>query len=129
MKLLKSILDGVPNYTRFLQVREIDRVVRDIAELPGVEARVIGKTMFGEPITTLEIGHGPRTAVMIGVPHSDEPLGSLGSIYFARWLATHPEHEYLGWRWVIIPVLERDGMKLNEGWFNNHSTYSAMVKS
>ncbi len=129
MKTLISVLDGVPNYTRFLQVREIDRIVKSIAELPGVESRVIGKTMFGEPITALEIGEGRKTAVMIGVPHSDEPLGSLGAIYFARWLATHPEHEYLGWRWVIIPVLERDGMKLNEGWFNNHGTYSAMVKS
>ncbi|MDO9538283.1 MAG: hypothetical protein Q7J68_08190 [Thermoplasmata archaeon] len=129
MKLLRSILGDVPNYSRFLQVWEIDRLVEKIAELPDVESRVIGNSRFGEPITALEIGDGPMTAVMIGVPHSDEPIGSLGATFFARWLATHPEHNNLGWRWVIIPVLERDGMRLNEGWFNNHHTYSAMVKS
>ncbi|MFO7618649.1 MAG: hypothetical protein R6W91_03215 [Thermoplasmata archaeon] len=119
MKLARNILSGVPNYTRFLQVWEVDQQVERIGDLPGVESRVIGSSRMGEPITALEIGDGPRTAVIIGVPHSDEPLGSLGAIYFARWLATHPEEEGVGWRWVIVPVLERDGMRLNEGWFNS----------
>jgi hypothetical protein len=67
--------------------------------------------------------------MIIGVPHSDEPLGSLVVTFFARWLAKHPETNGLGWRWLFIPILERRGMRLNEGWFNMPESLAAMAKS
>jgi hypothetical protein len=77
----------------------------------------------------LTVGHGENTALIIGVPHSDEPLGSLVVTFFARWLAKHPEANGLGWRWLFIPILERRGMRLNEGWFNMPESLAAMAKS
>lgn len=125
----KAVLRGVPSYSRFHTLWELDQLISKIARLPGVEHCVIGKTKAGEPISMLEIGSGARTCMMIGVPHSDEPLGSLVATYFAQWLAIHPHEDCFSWRWLIVPVLERTGMRLNEGWFNTFENYASMTKT
>lgn len=129
-KIVRSIIDNVPSYTRFLSVHEIDGLIKDIKEIPGIKNRVIGNTVNGEDLSLLEIGDSDHTALIIGVPHSDEPLGSLVITYFARWLAQHPhEVKSLGWRWLFIPILERRGMRLNEMWFNVPDSFAAMAKA
>jgi len=123
------IFRDIPTYSRFLKVDEIDNLVDSIIKLPNVKHRNIGKTIDDESLTLIEIGYGEKTALITGVPHSDEPLGSLVVTFFARWLATHPEKEYFGWRWLFIPVLEKRGMRLNEGWFNMPHSFADMAKS
>jgi len=124
-----KILDDIPTYSRFLTVNEIDELVRLIIDLPGVNHSVIGRAANDESLLMLDIGKGDNTALIIGVPHSDEPLGSLVITFFARWLATHPELDNFRWRWLLIPILERRGMRLNEGWFNMPESFAAMAKS
>ena len=124
-----KILNDIPTYTRFLNVREIDNLINLITEMPNVKHKTIGNTIENEPLQMLDIGESKKTALIIGVPHSDEPLGSLVITFFARWLATHPELNYFGWRWLLIPILERRGMRLNEGWFNMPESFAAMAKS
>ena len=124
-----KILNEIPTYTRFLNVYEIDNLVNLIAEMPGVKYKNIGKTVDDKPLKMLDIGDNKKTALIIGVPHSDEPLGSLVVTYFARWLANYPEENCFGWRWLLIPILEHRGMKLNEGWFNMSESIAAMAKS
>ena len=124
-----KILREVPTYTRFLYVNEIDNLVNLISTMKNVRKRKIGHTVDDEQLIMLDIGEGPKTALIIGVPHSDEPLGSLVVTYFARYLATHPEANGFGWRWLFIPILERRGMRLNEGWFNMPESFAAMAKS
>lgn len=124
-----EIYRDIPTYSRFLKVNEIDQLINSIVQLPKVTYKKIGKTIDEEPLCMLEIGSGEKTALIMGVPHSDEPLGSLVITFFARWLATHPEKDYFGWRWLFIPVLERRGMRLNEGWFNMSHSFADMAKS
>ena len=124
-----KILNETPTYTRFLNVNEIDNLANLIIDLPNVKFKIIGKTVDEKPLLMLDIGENENTAMIIGVPHSDEPLGSLVITYFARWLATHPEANCFGWRWLLIPILERRGMYLNEGWFNMPESFAAMAKS
>jgi hypothetical protein len=129
-KIFRSIIHNVPSYARFLSVREIDALVQEIVEMPGITHHVIGKTVNDEDLSLLEIGDHDPTALIIGVPHSDEPLGSLVTTYFARWLARHPQEvKSLGWRWLFIPVLERRGMRLNEMWFNVPDSLAAMART
>ena len=129
-KIFRSIINNVPSYTRFLSVREIDALIKDIKDMPGVKYHVMGKTVNEEDLTLMEIGDSDTTALIIGVPHSDEPLGSLVTTYFARWLAQHPQEvKSLGWRWLFIPILERRGMRLNEMWFNVPDSFAAMAKT
>lgn len=129
MKQYNEIFNDIPTYSRFLKVDEIDELVKQITNLPSVKQRVIGSTINNEPLIMLEIGTGEKTALINGVPHSDEPLGSLVITFFARWLATHPEQNYFGWRWLFIPILEKRGMRLNEGWFNMPDSFAALAKS
>jgi len=125
----QKILNEIPTYTRFLNVNEIDNLVNLIKEMPDVKHKKIGYTVNDEPLIMLDIGENDKTALIIGVPHSDEPLGSLVVTFFARWLATHPEINCYGWRWLFVPILERRGMHLNEGWFNMPDSFAAMAKS
>lgn len=128
-KFFSKILRDIPTYSRFLTVNEIDELVYLTRDMEGVRESVIGRTVNDEPLHMLTIGEGEKTALIIGVPHSDEPLGSLVVTFFARWLAKHPEVEGLGWQWLFIPILERRGMRLNEGWFNMPESLAAMAKS
>jgi hypothetical protein len=127
--VFNRILNEIPTYNRFLNVSEIDNLVNLIIEMPNVKHKIIGHTVNNEPLIMLDIGENDKTALIIGVPHSDEPLGSLVVTFFARWLATHPEFNYFGWRWLLVPILERRGMRLNEGWFNMPESFAAMAKS
>ncbi len=124
-----EIFRDIPSYSRFLKVDEIDKLINLITKLPNVKKKIIGNTIENEPLSLLEIGEGKKTALIIGVPHSDEPLGSLVITFFSRWLATHKEVSYFDWRWLFIPILEKRGMKLNEGWFNMPDSFAAMAKS
>jgi len=126
---LKEILRSVPNFTRFLKVREIDAIIEDISRLDGVDKSIIGRSIEGEELAMLEIGKGSKTALVLGVPHSDEPLGSLLVALLARWLAIHKEQECFGWKWLLVPILERRGMRLNEGWFNMPHDLDIMARS
>ena len=124
-----KIFRDIPSYSRFLKVDEIDKLITEITEFPNVNKKIIGKTLEKENLISLEIGEADKTALIIGVPHSDEPLGSLVITFFARWLATNKETDYFNWRWLFIPILERRGMRLNEGWFNMPDSFAALAKS
>jgi len=125
----EDVYRDIPTYGRFLKVDEIDDLVNSILKFSNVEYKTIGTTIENEPLKMLEIGKGEKTALITGVPHSDEPLGSLVVTFLARWLVTHPEKDFFGWRWLFIPILEKRGMRLNEGWFNMPHSFTALSKS
>ena len=114
-----KILREVPDYSRFLRVNEIEDLAGNFSKYSSIEERTIGKTAEKKPLKMYAMGSGEKTALIIGVPHSDEPLGSLVAIYFIDWMAKHLEVDFFGWRWLIIPILEQRGMRMNEGWFSN----------
>jgi len=125
---LTKILQEVPNYDRFLTLKEIQTLISETFENASVEKRTIGRTIEGKPLHMHVVGKGKKTAMIIGVPHSDEPLGSLVTTYFVKWMITNPEAEFFNWRWLIIPVLEQRGMKMNEGWFGNLNSFVDLAK-
>ena len=116
---LTEILREVPNYSRFLMVNEIEEFAVNFSQYSSVEKRTIGKTAENKPLKMYTMGSGEKTGLIVGVPHSDEPLGSLVTIHFIDWMVKHPEVDFFGWRWLIIPVLEQRGMRMNEGWFGS----------
>ncbi len=117
-KNFNKLLKDVPNYGRFLRVNEIEDLTKKIKNLPSIVEQTIGRTTENKPLKMYSMGDGEKTALIIGVPHSDEPLGSLVATYYADWMSTHPEAEFFDWRWLIIPVLEQRGMRMNEAWFD-----------
>lgn len=124
-----EILNGVPNYRQLLKVDEVEELSDRLEGYSSIEERTIGKTAENKPLKMFTMGNGGKTALIIGVPHSDEPLGSLVTTYFIDWMARHPEADFFGWRWLIIPVLEQRGMRMNEGWFSNITSLVDTAKS
>lgn len=127
--LFANILREVPEYNRFLKVNEIDELTATFKRYLSIEERTIGKTTENKSLKMYTMGNGEKTGLIIGVPHSDEPLGSLVATYLIDWMAKHPESNFFGWRWLIIPVLEQRGMRMNEGWFNNITSLVDTAKS
>ena len=123
------VLRDVPDFLRFLRVNEIDALAKDFRKYSSVEERTIGKTAENKPLKMYSVGNGDKTALIIGVPHSDEPLGSLVTVYFVDWMVKHPEVDFFDWRWLVIPVLEQRGMRMNEGWFGSWSSLIDTAKS
>jgi len=108
---------------------EIEALEDSLKQHSSVNQKTIGKTAENKPLKMFTLGNGEKTGLIIGVPHSDEPLGSLVTTYFIDWMAKHSEANFFGWRWLIIPVLEQRGMRMNEGWFDNISSLVDTAKS
>jgi hypothetical protein len=124
-----KVLRDVPDYSRFLRVNEIEELAGNFRQHSSVEERTIGKTAENTPLKMYTMGSGEKTGLIIGVPHSDEPLGSLVTTHFVDWMLKHPEVDFFGWRWLIIPVLEQRGMRMNEGWFGSWGSLVDTAKS
>ncbi|MDD7967684.1 M14 family zinc carboxypeptidase [Actinomycetospora lemnae] len=92
------------------------------AEHPGVVTRRrVGTSGQGEPLTALTIGAGDGpaspSALVIGLPHPNEPVGGLTALHLARRLAQDDAlRARLGLVWHVVPCIDPDGLRLNEGW-------------
>ncbi|MBI2267425.1 MAG: hypothetical protein HYU64_20035 [Armatimonadetes bacterium] len=60
----------------------------------------------------------PKNAFLVGLPHPDEPIGSMVLEVFAERLVQEPEFvSELGFTWSIVKVADPDGARLNESWY------------
>ncbi|ANY07186.1 M14 family zinc carboxypeptidase [Pseudonocardia sp. HH130630-07] len=122
---LAAEMATVPAQDRYPSVDEmIAQEERIAAEHPDVVRRHrVGTSAHGEPITCLTIGDTRRHAVVIGLPHPNEPIGGSTTLHLARRLAADPELlERLGLTWHLVPCIDPDGLRLNEGWLSGPFT-------
>lgn len=123
--MYRQIIDEVPDYKRFLTVREMDESTARLAKkYPGsVEVFEAGKSKKGHPIYCLKIGKGSRNALAFGCPHPNEPIGAMMLEYLSECLASNRKLcEELDYTWYIIKCSDPDGVMLNEGWFGGPFT-------
>ncbi|MGX2993065.1 M14 family zinc carboxypeptidase [Streptomyces sp. JNUCC 64] len=100
---------------------ELDRLAEAHPRL--VTVRRVGTSRQGEPIRMASIGSGARDALVFGGPHPDEPVGALTVRELGRILCADPDlRERLGLRWHLIPCVDPDGARLNEGWYARPGT-------
>lgn len=114
-----ELVAAVPELPRFLSAAEIDNEASELARRHQgiVRLRRIGHSANGDQLLMMEVGDGPHTALWVGAPHPNEPVGTLTTLHLARALAEHPEVlRRLKARFLLIPVIDRDGYRLNEGW-------------
>lgn len=92
----------------------------------GISSRVIGHSAGQEPLTCLTIDGGAaarRHALVYGLPHPNEPVGGLTSLHLAARLAADQGlRERLGVTWHIVPNIDPDGLRLNDGWLRGPFT-------
>jgi hypothetical protein len=110
----------VPEHREFLTLEELRASSRAlVAEFPDL-ARLedVGRSAEGRPIELLSVGHGPRSVLLVGVPHPNEPIGTLTAEFLSRLLCENDAlREDLGVTLHVVKVADPDGLVLNEGWF------------
>lgn len=131
-QLYEKLLADIPEYETFLTAEELDASSRKLAEEHPecVELFSIGKSRDGHDLLCLKIGSGKKTALMFGLPHPNEPIGTMMLEYLTKALAESPElRERFGYTLYVVKAWDYDGYLLNEGWvkgpytITNYSTH------
>ncbi len=117
---LGEILQLIPDYHEFLTLEELHHSsIRLVAEFPQLaQLQVMGTSTEGRPIELLTIGRGKRTALFLGAPHPNEPIGILTLEFLSRLLCERADvREQLDCTFLMVKASDPDGLALNEGWF------------
>jgi len=116
---IAEILHAIPDYREFLSPDELHHnSVQLVEEFPDLaRLRRIGTSTDGRPIELLTVGHGSRTALLFGVPHPNEPIGTLSLDFLSRALCQRRDIlRQLDTTFLIVKVIDPDGLALNAGW-------------
>jgi hypothetical protein len=122
---LSAWFAAVPDYQKFLTLEELDESSRTLAdEYPDwVKLETVGHSSERRPIHLLTVGKGSRSALFIGAPHPNEPIGTLTLDFMARHLCEDRElASRYDCQFHFIKVADPDGLKLNEGWLKSPFT-------
>ena len=117
---LPAILARVPDFQEFLTLDELRASSRALVEeFPGTaRLETVGASSEGRPIELLTIGDGVRPALLVGVPHPNEPIGTLTLEFLCRLLCEDADlRRRLDATFHVVKVADPDGFVLNEGWF------------
>jgi hypothetical protein len=115
-----DILTQIPEYGSFLTVDELEASTDDLlAAHPEVRAWQCGTSRAGQAMRCLEVGDGPLRAVLAGLPHPEEPFGTLVIEYLLRLLVETDLAERLGYRFSIVKAADPDGARVNEPWYGS----------
>lgn len=124
MKLdYEAALARVPAYDRFLTLDEMVHRTREVARLHPDLASIesMGESTDGEPIEMLRIGDGPQRLLLFACPHPNEPIGAMLIQFLLDELIAQPSLRE-GRSWYLMPCVDPDGTRLNEGWFSGPFT-------
>jgi hypothetical protein len=126
---IEKFLRHVPNYERFYTVDEMYAATKKVAlEHPSLASyHKVGNSTDGEPIPMLKIGDGPKRMLLFACPHPNEPIGAMLIQFLFKELITTPELRK-GYTWFLLPCVDPDGTRLNEGWFNGPFTVQNYAK-
>jgi hypothetical protein len=118
---------SVPPFDRFDTVDELTERLRALTEeFPDTaRARRVGTSRLGEPLQCVSVGDGPAAAVVFALPHPNEPIGGLTALHLARRLCEDADlRKRMGYTWHIVPCIDPDATRLNEGWLHGPFTLS-----
>ena len=117
---LTGLLARVPDFREFMTLEELGASSRAlVAEFPGLaRLETVGASAEGRPIELLTIGDGAKPALLVGVPHPNEPIGTLTLEFLCRLLCEDGDlRARLDATVYAIKVADPDGFVLNQGWF------------
>lgn len=120
LKLISKLIDGVPEYREFFTVDELNERSFQLSRRhpEAVDLLEIGRASNEEPIYCLRIGEGEMSAVLIGCPHPNEPIGTLTIEHLSHVLAENSRYrDALDCTFYIVKCSDVVGTRLNEGWF------------
>lgn len=105
----------------------VDELLASFRELAAahpdlVTERRLGTSTLGEPLYGFTVGDGTAPEeggyIVVGGVHPNEPVGAVTALRLATALCEDPAlRERFGGAWHIVPCVDPDGARLNEGWF------------
>ncbi len=116
-------LERIPHYDRFVTVEELYAKARQVARRHPDVATLseVGASTDGQPIPMLTVGDGSQRIMLVACPHPNEPVGAMLVHFLMDELIAAPELRE-GRTWFLLPCVDPDGMRLNEGWFGGPFT-------
>ncbi|CAH0221474.1 hypothetical protein SRABI76_02516 [Microbacterium oxydans] len=120
---LEDILErsgAIPAIVDFPGVDELLASFEQLSSLhPGLmRSRRIGTSRLGEPIPMFSIGDGSRSHLLFAGVHPNEPIGFRMLQHLAAALTDDDTlRDAFDATWHIIPCIDPDGTRLNEGWY------------
>ncbi len=124
-QIYEDLLKKIPDYSSFLTADEMDESSRKLAsEYPDiVELFSFGKSRAGHDLLCLKVGSGSKNALVFGLPHPNEPIGTAMIEFFSRQLAENESlRNELDYTWYFVKAWDRDGYELNSGWIKGPYT-------
>ena len=120
---LEALLARVPDYESFLTVDELFEAARRVAgEHPDLATcSEVGVSTDGTPIPMLTIGSGPQHVMLVACPHPNEPVGAMLIRFLMDELVANRDL-LEGRTWYLLPCVDPDSVRLNEGWFRGPFT-------
>jgi len=131
-ELYEKLLENIPDYSEFLTVDEMDASSKKLAETfpEAVSIKEIGRTREDHPLYCLRIGDGALNALLFGLPHPNEPIGTMMLEYLTWELAKNKElRDRLGYTFYVVKAWDADGAKKNEGWFKGPFTVTNYMRN
>ncbi|MBU6531872.1 M14 family zinc carboxypeptidase [Streptomyces mayonensis] len=116
----------VPPAQAYPGVDELVARFRELADrYPAlVTERRVGTSALGEPLYCFTVAEDRPTAeegggyVVVGGVHPNEPVGAVTTLHLATALCEDSDlRAHFGGAWHIVPCIDPDGARLNEGWF------------
>ncbi|MDT9600200.1 M14 family zinc carboxypeptidase [Sphingosinicella rhizophila] len=126
---IDEALHALPHYDKFCSVAELDAFAEELRGDPRFTVEVAGSSEKGAPIYHVRFGRGSLKAMLVGSIHCNEPIGGItvhGLMSLLR--QGHPAVAEADVEWHIIPCIDPDGAKLNEGWTQQPFDIRAYMK-
>ncbi|WP_084099975.1 M14 family zinc carboxypeptidase [Demequina sp. NBRC 110051] len=111
---------GLAERRDFPSVDALHRAIEELRlQAPGLVTRQdVGTSRLGETLPLYRIGDGARSVLVVGGVHPNEPIGSWTVLHLVEQLI-HDQalRDGADSTWWVIPCVDPDAMRLNEGWF------------
>jgi len=110
---ISRLVNLIPqNYTEYFFYHEL---ISRMDERPIFEKIHIGNSAQKTAIFGYRTGKGPIKVLIYGLPHSDEPIGTMTIDALGELLSNNKilENDFT---FLLIPCIDPDGLHLNRGW-------------
>lgn len=126
---LEKLIEQLPVFDTFCSVDKLNALVEECQADERFRIDVPGTSEQGEPIYHVQFGKGATKVLIVAGPHVDEPIGSL-TVFSLLTLLKNSNEELLTQdvEWHIVPCIDPDGARLNEGWTQQTFTHKNFMK-
>ena len=127
---IEKVTQQLPVFDTFCSVDKLHRLVEGLQTDKRFNIQVAGTSEAGIPIYHIQFGEGSVKALVVAGPHADEPIGSLTAFGLLTLLKNNNK-ELVGRdiQWHIIPCIDPDGAKLNEGWTQQPYSFKNFMRN